>query len=601
MPRKAPLNAALLQSTVAPAAPVRPAGDLLGQAGSRDALAQLDAAMAELREAAVRPMLQRAMTAIQADDYRTGCKWAIKALQQDERNGYGWYLLAVGRERAGDFASSISCYQAALQLLPDQLDIANDLGRLAYRMGMLEQAEKLFRMFLERHPSSSEAANNLACAIRDQDRSDEAIEILRPAIENDPTIPMLWNTMGTMIAEQGDFPTADIFFQEALRLTPDFPKARHNHSTALLAQGDSQGALEASEMAIAGATAEDDLEMMRLSRATTLLTLGRVGEGWDQYEVRLSPQFSGVTHFATDRPSWQPGADLAGKTLLVIGEQGLGDEVLFANTLPDIVERLGPDGKLILAVERRLVTLFQRAFPQAQVGAHATFTHAARLVRTTPFLPSHSDVDLWTPIASPLREFRRTADAFPVREPLLKPDPERAAYWRGVLDQAPEGAKVGLLWKSAIKKQARHRFYSPFETWAPVLKQKGVTFVNLQYGDCAEELAWVKRELGVDIWTPPGIDLKEDLDDLAALSCAMDVVVGFSNATLNIAAACGVPTFLISTPGAWTRLGTTEYPWYPQARLFLPSAFREWEPVMAEVADAVGAYAAFVADLEAER
>jgi cytochrome c-type biogenesis protein CcmH/NrfG len=600
MPRKAPLNAALLQGAAAPPVLVRPSGDLLGQAGSRDALAQLDAAMVELRQAAVRPMLQRAMVAIQADDYRTGCKWAIKALQQDERNGFGWYLLAIARERAGDFASSVSCYQAALKLLPDQLEIANDLGRLAYRMGMTEQAEKLFRLFLTRHPNSPEAANNLACTIRDQDRSDEAMAILRPAIEKDPSVPMLWNTMGTLLAEQGDFPTADIFFQEALRLTPDFPKARHNHSTALLAQGDSHGALEASDMAIASVLAEDDREMMRLSRSTTLLTLGRIGEGWDEYDVRLSPQFNGVTHFAIDRPAWKPGADLAGKTLLVIGEQGLGDEVLFANTLPDIVERLGPEGQMILAVERRLVTLFQRAFPQAQVGAHATFNHAGRTYRTTPDVDDLEKVDLWAPIASLLREFRRSVEAFPVREPLLKPDPERVAHWRAALDEAPEGAKIGLLWKSAIQKQARHRFYSPFESWAPVLKQEGATFVNLQYGDCSEELAWVKRELGVDIWNPPGIDLKQDLDDLAALSCAMDLVVGFSNATLNIAAACGVPTFLISTPGAWTRLGTTEYPWYPQTRVFLPPAFREWEPVMAEVADAVGAYAAFVLDSRPE-
>jgi hypothetical protein len=160
-----------------------------------------------------------------------------------------------------------------------------------------------------------------------------------------------------------------------------------------------------------------------------------------------------------------------------------------------------------------------------------------------------------------------------------------------VLKTAPAGRKVGLLWKSAVGRDSRHRYFSPFAAWAPVLAQPGVTFVNLQYGDCAEELAAAKRDFGVDIWTPPGIDLKQDLDDVAALCCALDLVVGFSNATLNIAGACGVPTFLISTPGAWPRLGETKaYPWYPKTQIFLPPGFGEWGPVMDEVAAALGAF-----------
>ena len=70
---------------------------------------------------------------------------------------------------------------------------------------------------------------------------------------------------------------------------------------------------------------------------------------------------------------------------------------------------------------------------------------------------------------------------------------------------------------------ARQRYYSPFELWTPVLKTPGVSFVNVQYGDCEAEIEWARRELGVDIWTPPGIDLKDDLDDIAALSTALDL------------------------------------------------------------------------------
>jgi len=101
-----------------------------------------------------------------------------------------------------------------------------------------------------------------------------------------------------------------------------------------------------------------------------------------------------------------------------------------------------------------------------------------------------------------------------------------------------------------------------------VLRTEGVTFVNLQYGDCQQELNAAREGLALDVWNPPAIDLKDDLDDLAALVCALDLTIGPANATTNLAGACGAPLWLISTPAAWPRLGRADYPWYPQARVF---------------------------------
>src|SRR4051812_21057286 len=211
------VSAAALLATSAPSQ-VKVAGGLVGEAGSRDALARLTEAMSELREMAIQPMLQRSVSALEVDDFRTGGEWAIKALQKDERSGFAWYLLGIARERAGDFASSVNAYDAALKLLPDHAEIANNLGRLAFRMKMFEQAEKLFRHFLAKHPNHPEGANNLSCALREMDRAAEATEVLRLAIEEHQDQPILWNGMGTMLADQGDFTTAEIFFAEALRL-----------------------------------------------------------------------------------------------------------------------------------------------------------------------------------------------------------------------------------------------------------------------------------------------------------------------------------------------------------------------------------------------
>lgn len=582
-------SSTVLQDAAAPTPAKQAMGDV-GQAGTQDALARLNEAMKEIKALAVAPLLKKAVDALNRENFVQGGKWALKALDHDERNGFGWYLLGIARERAGDFANSVKAYEAALKLLPDHAEVANDLGRLAYRMGMMDQAEKLFAHFVVHAPDRPDGVNNLASVMRDKGRRDEAVDVLRDAIMRQPESSMLWNTLGTIMMEDGDLPNALQFFSEASRLDPKFGKARYNISQVKLGLGDPAGAMEDCLAAMKRIITADDREMMKLARSSYHLALSQLGEGWDDYEARLSPQFADVTYFKVDRPMWKPGMDVAGKTMLVVAEQGLGDELLFANALPDLVEKLGPEGKLVLSVERRLVPLFQRTFPTADVMLHRTFVHATRPLRVIPDL-DQSTIDVWAPMGSLMREFRRDLSDFPDHKGYLTPDPKRVRHWKKVLAEAPPGPKVGLLWKSATNKDRRTRFFSPFEAWGPVLKTPGVSFINLQYDDCSAELAQAERDFGAKIWQPPGIDLKMDLDDLAALCKAMDLILGFANATFNIASAAGTPTWLISTPGSWPRLGTDRYPWYPQTRVFLPETFGDWSSVMAEMADALAAYA----------
>jgi tetratricopeptide (TPR) repeat protein len=563
------------------------ASGLAGASGSAAALARLDKAALEIKALRTRPAVQAAIAALKAEDPATASRFALQALETDEKNGLAWYLLAIAHEKTGAFAQSVQAYEKALGLLPNAAEVANDLGRLAYRMGMKAVAEKLFRRYLDHKPRSYEAANNLACAVRDLGRYEEAIDILRPAIMANPTAPMLWNTMGTILSEQGDPAGAVTFFDEALRLEVGFAKARYNRGNARLALGALDQALDDCQQAMSGTgLPASDFQMMRLARSTIQIARGAIGEGWDDYEARLHPDFADHVRFMVPRPRWTPETDLAGKTLLLMGEQGLGDEVLFANLIPDLLKALGPDGKLVIAVEERLVPLFARAFPTARVGAHTTFFGDGRLTRGAAFIEDIAAIDLWTPMASLLRRFRRSVAAYPSTPGFLPADPSRVAYWREALKAAPAGLKVGILWKSLKLTGARARYFSPFDAWAPVLTTPGVSFINLQYGDCSEELT-LAREAGIPLWTPPGIDLKNDLDDVTALSCALDLTIGFANATTNLAAAAGAPVWLVSTPGAWPRLGTSRYPWYPQARVFLPPQFREWDPVMKEVAAAL--------------
>jgi hypothetical protein len=260
--------------------------------------------------------------------------------------------------------------------------------------------------------------------------------------------------------------------------------------------------------------------------------------------------------------------------------------VMFANLIPDVLETLGPQGRLTLAVEPRLAGLFQRSFPTARVGAHVGHGIDGGMLRRAPFVEDPETIDLWAPMASPLRRFRRTMASFPTRPGFLAADPARIAHWREILAQR-SGLKVGVLWKSLKLDGVRLRYYSPFEQWRPVLETPGVSFVNLQYGNCQAELDQARETLGLEIWRPPGIDLKDDLDDVAALCCGLDLVLGPPTATTNIAAACGAEVWMISAPAAWSLLGNDRHPWYPQVRLFIPDRFNQWTDLMQGLANAL--------------
>jgi hypothetical protein len=229
--------------------------------------------------------------------------------------------------------------------------------------------------------------------------------------------------------------------------------------------------------------------------------------------------------------------------------------------------------------------LFQRSFPNARVLSHRTQTIDGILQRSFPEL-ENGVTDGWAVMGDFLPLYRKHISDFPAENIYLKPDPARVAYWRDQMAAVSDKPKIGILWKSLKSGAQRDRYFSAFEDWLDILKLDGVTFVNLQYGDSDAEMAWAAAN-GLTIHQPGAIDLKDDLDDLAALCASMDVILAPSNATSNISAACGVPTWLLSPSWGWLQLGQDHYPWYPSVRLFAPSSLTDWKSALDHIRDAL--------------
>lgn len=573
----------------------------IGDAASPEAIRRLSKELAANdrgRLATQRKVIEKlkaALAAIRMNDYRRGAKRCLDALTLDERSGLAWHVLAICQEKAGDLSQALTAYEAALKLLPDETEVAHDLGRLAQRLGYLEIAEKLLIKYLAANPGHVEATNNLACVLRDAQRYGDAIDTLRDMIAIEPANPVLWNTLGTVLSDQGDMATALTFFEESLRIDPDFAKARYNRANVRQPLGDEEGALEDLIAAYDGAEPGYEQAMMMMARALLLMGMGRIPEGFETYEIRLDPVMPEAVHFLVDAPRWTPSEmDIAGKRLLIVGEQGIADEMIFGACIPDAIRAVGPDGQVFIAVEARLVDMYQRSFPQAVVGTHRSVRREGRLTRVCPFMEDLAEADgtkadAWAPMASLLIPFRRSLADFPNAHGYLKADPDRVAHWKAELEKLGPGLKIGLHWKSLVLTGVRARYFSSFERWRPVLTAPGCVMVNLQCGDVADDLA-AAQAAGVTIWTPP-IDLRNDLEDVAALSIACDLVVGPGIAGTNLAATVGARTWLIHAPDDWHLMGTDRYVFYPHVRTFATGGFDGWpraiEAVRAGLDDAV--------------
>jgi len=561
-----------------------------GRGAHAQALARLEALEEELSAALARKksngLVRRAIKAWRRGDIVRAGQLALEATAEDETNPKAYHVLAMALERMGHMHKALVTYERAHALDPADPELLLNLGLTAWNLKMVDAAAKMFNLYIAACPDSPLGYNNLGTVQCDQGRSSIAIETLRAAIYRMPDQSMLWNSLATVLAEDGRAEESLVFYEEAIRLEPDFARPWHNLGFAYAHLGRMEESLAAYDRAMALAVDPVDAIEARHSRAVCLIGMGKLEEGFKEYEVRNDPQFRAYVQSLVKAPQWR-GEPLAGKRILAVAEQGLGDEFMFANILPDLAKAVGPEGKLQIAVDPRLVPLFARSFPDAEVGAHDD----RRLIdkdhnRELRLVPWAGEPDYQVPMGSALTLLRKQVSDFP-RKTLLTADGERAAAYRAQLDALGRGPKIGICWRSMMLAAKRHKYYSALDMWGPILKVPGVTFVNVQYGDVADELARAIAQHGVPIHTIEGLNLKDDIDGAAALSSALDLVISAPTAAAAVAASVGTETWFMTAGRTWPQLGTEEYPWYRDTRVFSPEKFGDWSSLMGAVATAL--------------
>jgi hypothetical protein len=237
-------------------------------------------------------------------------------------------------------------------------------------------------------------------------------------------------------------------------------------------------------------------------------------------------------------------------------------------------------GHVVSESNTRLAPLFRRSFPQATIhGANKEEDHA--------WLQALPRVDFQIAIGSLPLHYRGARVDFPAHRGYLVADAARVKHWRTRLDASRARLHVGIAWRGGSLRTRQFTRSLTLPHWAPLLAQPDVDFVSLQYGQAVDDLAQLRDVHRITVRNFGGEF--SDIDELAAVIGALDLVITVDNTVAHLAGALGRRVWILlpfAPEWRYLRSGDT-MPWYPSARLFKQTRPREWESVLTQRAAAL--------------
>jgi tetratricopeptide (TPR) repeat protein len=514
------------------------------------------------------------------------------ALQRDPRLGDAHNELGLLQRRGGRLAEAEQSFRQAIRVQPALAAAHLNLGALLLDADQLDAAEASVTAALAARPDWTDALYYLGAVQRQRRHLDAAEATLRRALALDPRHAAALALLGLMLQEEKRAGEAEGLLRDAVAADPSYIEARVNLGRLLWAQRREGEALEAAESALRLAPASSDAINLRgmlweidcvlpealaaYERAVALapgnadaqhnlgrlrLLQGRFAEGWEGFEWRLKTSRAKRDFFAAHH--WD-GTPLAGKTILLHAEQGLGDTLQFCRYVPLVAAR---GGEVILAVPPPLAALLA-PLP----GAARTFVVGDERPVT----------DFLMPLASLPRLFTHDFAEIPAADGYLRAPDAALARWRGRFGPHRAKLRVGLAWAGNPEQDMDRNRSASLAALLPLLDIPGIDFYSLQVGARAAEItAQGAGERLVDF----SGEIR-DFVDTAALLSLLDLVITVDTSVAHLAGALGRPgwVMLSALPDWRWHLDRSDCPWYRSLRLFRQPRRGDWASVVGEIA-----------------
>lgn len=478
-------------------------------------------------------------------------------------------LLAVCYERINDKESANYFYSMLTYYHPNDIEGYIGQARLARLRGDFFTAEEKASHALTNTEHVARAFAELGAIAYAQHDYPGAHQRYEQALKLKPDNPGALADLGLVLRALGEIDLAHSNLSRALALSPNSTEALVNFGLVLADMGDYIGAIEYYNNALGQLPDDPDI---RLNRAMAYLALEDFEKGWVDYKARL--EIAGIPVGDSGLSAWK-GQSLETDPLLIRGEQGIGDEIMFASCFSDIARRAK---NVRIECNPKLFQLFQRSFSQYSVATYSSIERSSA---------PHQKQDLryQIPSGSLPALFRNHASDFPNHAGYLRADPEKIRSWRLRLDQIGEGTKVGIAWQGGAVQTRRTMRSIELGSLAPILGVANCHFISLQHDVRPEHIADFNG--GTSNMLHHFADALEDLDETAALVTNLDLVITVQSTIVHLAGALNRPAWvMVSNVPEWRYLASGEtMPWYPSVTLFRQPTRENWSLVIDKIVE----------------
>ena len=447
------------------------------------------------------------------------------------------------------------CFAEAVVFAPSNTEYLLALGQLEFELNHLPEATLCFEKLARLSPKDASAHLTLGFIKFRLEQYQDAISPLAEAVYLDPASA-----------------DATFYLAESLRMTQ-----RYEESIPLY-----QRLLPVGSQRPHGV----------YGYALSLLALGRLEEGWEAFEFRMVSKIG--TWQQHNLLNWDGTSDPA-KTVLAYSEEGIAADIMFASCLPDLARSVG---RCVFECDETLHSLFARSFPGITFSSLSTRPLDTSKGFEDPLFetkydpkPRHplseAEIDEQVALGSLPRFFRKNLDAFPKNDAFLVADQEISAKWKNIFAQKSSCPKVGFLWQGAFTGESDAQRTVPVELFRPLLSKNRIDWISLQQGSRQADERKIRFDWRLNINRYPEVLQYGQIEELAGLLSNLDLVISPPGYVANLAAALGIPTWLILPyPNDWRwSLAEETTPWFPKMRLFKQHRDESLQNVMAAIGE----------------